>query len=166
MALTEYQQELFDLIESSLRQKTALAFIQNGYSNKSSAYIQACHEINKTPAKDITSASCEILAFPSVQSFIDEVKKQASKDVGIDAAWVLAQAVKVHERCMTGEPITDKEGNKTGEWKFEHAGANKSLEIIGKHVYVKAFQENIVTEVTTKTEKMSLKERLIGASKR
>ena len=43
---------------------------------------------------------------------------------------------------MQEEEITIK-GRGTGEFKFEAAGANKSLEIIGKHIDVQAFNENL-----------------------
>jgi hypothetical protein len=38
----------------------------------------------------------------------------------------------VKNRCMTAIPVLDNEGNPTGEYKFEHSGATKSLENIGK----------------------------------
>ncbi len=81
-----------------------------------------------------------------VQLRIDELKAQvrevAEKEFKIDAEWVLRQAVKVHERCMQAEPVMSQ-GAPTGEYKFEAAGANKSLELIGKHIDVQAFQEKI-----------------------
>jgi hypothetical protein len=42
---------------------------------------------------------------------------------------------------MQEEAVTDKEGGTTGEYRFEHSGANAALGIIGKHVYVQAFLE-------------------------
>ena len=87
------------------------------------------------------------------------------KRTKIDADWVLNQAVKLHNRCMQGEPVLDRDGNETGEWKFEHAGANKSLELIGKHVNVQAFTEKQVSEITHKVDE-TLAERLTGGSKR
>ena len=71
-----------------------------------------------------------------------QVKAIAEEEFKIDAAWVLKQAQKVYLRCMQEEEITIK-GRGTGEFKFEAAGANKSLEIIGKHIDVQAFNENL-----------------------
>ena len=41
----------------------------------------------------------------------------------------------------SGEPILDDDGNPV--YTFQHVGANKSLELIGKHIDVAAFSENI-----------------------
>ena len=102
--------------------------------NATAASIRAGY--SEKTAKEI---GCENLTKPNIAEFIAKLKAERIEEVRIDAAWVLRQAVKVHERCMQAEPVTDREGNPIGEYKFEHAGANKALEIIGKHVDVKAF---------------------------
>ena len=104
--------------------------------NATEAAIRAGY--SKNTARQMGS---ENLSKPDIASFIAELKQKRSDETTIDAAWVLRQAVKVHDRCMQAEPIIDKEGGSTGEYKFEHTGANKALEIIGKHVGVQAFLE-------------------------
>jgi phage terminase small subunit len=100
------------------------AAIRAGYSEKT--------------AKQIGS---ENLSKPDVAKYIAELKAERSLLTKIDAAWVLMSAKKVYDRCMQEEAVTDKEGATTGEYKFEHSGANAALGIIGKHVYVQAFLE-------------------------
>jgi phage terminase small subunit len=88
-----------------------------------------------------------------VKEFSQRVRAIAEDEFNIDASWVLKQAKKVHERCMQSEPVTDRKGapvlieNNDGDlvpaYTFEAAGANKSLEIIGKHIDVQAFNENL-----------------------
>jgi len=56
--------------------------------------------------------------------------------VEIDGDWVLKKLQKVAERCMQEEAVMVKGDNgmePTGEFKFDSSGANKSLELIGKH---------------------------------
>lgn len=106
----------------------------------------------------------ENLSKPDVQEFISELMASRSERLQIDADWVLEQAVKVHERCMQAEPAMVN-GEPSGEFKFEHAGANKALEIIGKHVKVQAFADKVISE-TTVTVKQTLAERLKNGSKR
>lgn len=110
------------------------AAIRAGYSEKT--------------AKDM---GCENLAKPNIQERITELKAGREKRLVIDADWVLAQAVKVHERCMQaepvmigGEPLTDENGNSV--YKFDSSGANKALELVGKHVNIQAWKEK--TELT------------------
>lgn len=107
----------------------------------------------------------ENLSKPVLAEYIAELKAKRSESTAINAAWVLRQAVEVHERCMQAEPIIDKEGSHTGEYKFEHSGANKALEIIGKHVDVQAFTENVKLNADIAVTQ-TLEERLTSGSKR
>tara|TARA_R110000824_G_scaffold188319_1_gene369657 strand:+ start:4155 stop:4583 length:429 start_codon:yes stop_codon:yes gene_type:complete len=110
------------------------AAIRAGYSEKTAAEIGS-----------------ENLRKPNIAEFIAELKKSRSDETLIDAAWVLMSAKKVYDRCMQEEAVTDREGSPTGEYKFEHSGANAALGIIGKHVDVQAFldkKEVTVHEMT------------------
>lgn len=139
MALTDKQKELLAAIPQELRRETALAYIASGYDNQTNAYLSACKKMGRNPSKNPETSASEILSYPNVLGFIDSVKEVVAEKAQINAQWVLEQAVKVHERCMQVEEIIDNEGGPTGEYKFEHSGANKALEIIGKHVSVQAF---------------------------
>ena len=109
--------------------------------NASQAAIRAGY--SEKTAKEIGH---ENLTKPHIAEFIHELKRERAESVKIDAAWVLSQAVKLHQRCMqaekvtlpNGDPMLDPDGNPV--YKFEHSGAAKSLEIIGKHISVKAFE--------------------------
>lgn len=88
----------------------------------------------------------ENLTKPYISAAIAEAKLIRSEETKIDAAYVLRQATKLHERCMqeispvrtsTGAQLRDEDGNPV--FTFNAAGAAKALEIIGKHVGVKAF---------------------------
>ena len=137
--LTDKQSELLAAIPQELRRETALAYIASGYDNQTNSYLTACKKMGRNPSKNPETSASEILSYPNVIEFINSVKEVVAEKAQIDAAWVLRQAVKVHERCMQAEQVIDSEGGATGEYKFEHAGANKALEIIGKHVSVQAF---------------------------
>ena len=124
------------------------AAIRAGYSEKT--------------AKQIGS---RLLTNVDITDSITELRAKRSESTAIDAAWVLRQAVKVHERCMQAEEIKDREGGSTGEYKFEHSGANKALEIIGKHIDVQAFTENVKVNAEIAVTQ-TLEERLTDGSKR
>ena len=83
----------------------------------------------------------KVVTKPHVIQALLESRKRVSERAEIDAAFVLRGAVEVFERCMQDQPVLDSEGNPTGEYRFEHSGANKALEIIGKHRAVRAFTE-------------------------
>lgn len=115
--------------------------------------------------KTASVQSARLLGKANVQAKIAELKAIRSQETGINARWVLEQAVKLHKRCMQEEKVTDKDGEATGEYRFEHAGAAKSLELIGRHVDVKAFVDKVESEMTLKVDE-PLAARLTGGSKR
>jgi phage terminase small subunit len=93
--------------------------------------------------------ACRLLKNVKVHLRLAELQAAGLKENAIDASWVLQQAVEVHNRCMAatkvirqnGEPVIDEDGCPV--YTFQHAGANKSLEIIGKHIAVAAFSESV-----------------------
>jgi len=109
------------------------AAIRAGYSEKT--------------AKQIAT---ENLSKPVLAEYIAELQAKRSAETKIDAAWVLLSAKKVYDRCMQEEAVLDRDGAPTGEYKFEHAGANKALDTIGKHMDVQAFVDKKTLELTGK----------------
>ena len=100
--------------------------------NATQAAIRAGYSV-KT-AKDI---ACQNLAKLNISERIAELKLTRQDRVEISQDWVLNNLKLIAERCMQAEPVTafiDGEKTETGEYKFEHSGANKSLELIGKHL--------------------------------
>lgn len=71
----------------------------------------------------------------------EQVNAKIEKDTGISVQWVIDSFKTIAERCMQAEAITDREGNETGEWRFDSSGANKAVESIGK--YLGMFKEKI-----------------------
>lgn len=95
-------------------------------------------------------AAIRLLEHPGVREEIEKRSGEIAKQANVDASWVLRQAVELHERCMQevrpftnkkGEQLKDEEGNLL--FVFNAAGAAKALELVGKHVGVGAFRENI-----------------------
>ena len=118
MALTAKQEQFCQ--EYLIDLNGAQAAIRAGYSKKT--------------AKDI---ACQNLAKLNISTRIAELQAIRLKRVEIDQDWVLNNLKTIAERCMQSEPVTsfvDGEQKETGEYKFEHSGANKSLELIGKHL--------------------------------
>ncbi|MCP4830833.1 MAG: terminase small subunit [Gammaproteobacteria bacterium] len=103
--------------------------------------------------KTASEMGYENLSKPQLAEYIAELKAKRSDKVEIDAAWVLTSLKKVHDRCMQEEAVIDREGAPTGEYKFEHSGANKALELIGKHTDIQAYKEKI--EIKNINEELS-----------
>ena len=113
------KQELF-CIEYLVDLNGAQAAIRAGYSEKT--------------AKEIAS---ENLTKPNIADRIVELKAERVSRVLVDADYVVKGLLAVHERCMQAEPVMvrgDAGMEESGEFKFEHSGANKSLELLGRHL--------------------------------
>ena len=76
---------------------------------------------------------CRLLTNDKVQDKIQNLMTKRSKKVEISSDWVLNKLQSVAVRCMQEERVLVK-GVPTGEFKFDSAGANRSLELIGKHL--------------------------------
>jgi len=115
------------------------------YGEQSNAW-RATFPNSKSNAHTTHTKASKFHALAEVQARIGELKEQvrllAEKDFKIDAAWVLRSAKRVYDRCMQDEPVM-VQGEPSGEYKFEAAGANKALDTIGKHIDVQAFNENL-----------------------
>ena len=86
---------------------------------------------------------------------ISELKKERSEEIKIDARWVLEQAVDLHKTCA--QKVLTEEVNRSGDQVFktlDQSGANKSLELIAKHVDVSAFEEKIKVDAIIKTKSL------------
>lgn len=114
MALTGKQQRFCE--EYMVDMNATQAAIRAGYSEKT--------------AKEI---GCENLSKPNIAEQIATLREEQASRTLVDADYVIKGLLQVHSRCMQEEAVTDAEGP-TGEYKFEHSGANKSLELLGKHL--------------------------------
>lgn len=77
---------------------------------------------------------------PILQKKLDEREKKT----GISSAFVLNSLKDIAERCMQRQEVLDSTGKPTGVYKFDSNGANRSLELLGKHL--KLFTERIETQ--------------------
>ena len=113
--LTAKQQQF--IAEYLIDLNATAAAVRAGYA-KGSAEVEG-HRLlrNANIAKEIASKRLE-----------------RSSRTQITADYVLGKLQEVAERCMQGEAVYDREGEPTGEWKFDSSGANKSLELLGKHL--------------------------------
>jgi len=126
------------------------------YGEQSNAW-RATFPNSKSNAHTTHTKASKFHALAEVQARIGELKahvrKVAEEEFKIDAAWVLKSAKRIFDRCMQDEPVYDRsgervfvetpEGEAAAAYTFEHAGANKALDTIGKHIDVQAFNENL-----------------------
>ena len=79
------------------------------------------------------SAAFKLLRKAEVQERVEEIGMHRSRRVEIDQDYVLQGLVTNHERASQAEPVLDKDGKETGEYMYQGAVVNRSLELLGKH---------------------------------
>lgn len=97
--------------------------------NATQAAIRAGY--SKKTAEDIGR---QALRKAPVAAAIQEVMDARSKRTQISADYVLNGIKNTIERCAQEEPVVDKEGNHTGEYKFDSGAVLKGYELLGKHL--------------------------------
>jgi phage terminase small subunit len=96
------------------------------------------------------------LAIAGVASYIEGKRKILQEKTDINQEYVIKNLVEIAERCMTHKPVMefdyiekemrqktalDEDGKEVGVYDFNAKDANRSLELIGKHIGV--FKEKV-----------------------
>lgn len=84
--------------------------------------------------KTANEMGSENLTKPSIQARLKELNKKTLDKLEVDQEWVMKRFLEISNRCIQAEPVLDKEGNPTGEYRFDSSGANKATENIAKHL--------------------------------
>lgn len=101
-------------------------------SNGTQAAIRAGY--SKNSARQIAD---QLLTKLDISQRVNELKLEIQKRNEITADFVLNSLKEVALRCMTATPVMVFENGRmqeTGEYEFDSAGANKALELLGKHL--------------------------------
>ena len=101
-----------------------------------------------------------LLRNAKVKSAVEYLKAIRVEKTGVDAEWVLTRLRTVAERCMQSRPVLDRrgepvsvegpDGKDVAAWTFDASGANRALELLGKHVGL--FVERVKVEGSVRLE--------------
>ncbi|MDR1979552.1 MAG: terminase small subunit [Synergistaceae bacterium] len=93
-----------------------------------------------------------LLTFDDVKNAVDAALQERKKKTEITAEYVLSNLKEVVERCLQRAPVTDMKGRQIQDedgrdvWEFNAPGANKALELLGKHLAL--FTEKTQVDMT------------------
>jgi len=98
--------------------------------------------------KSVDESASRTFHIPKVSARFNELKDKIDKKMEekfmLTVEDILKDIIEVKERCMQQQQVMVKVNDElidTGVWKFEHSGALKSLELLGK--YKKMFTDKI-----------------------
>lgn len=87
--------------------------------------------------------SSQLLAKLNIQTYIEQLQEERTKKTGVTQEYVITNLQRVVEMSVRAIPVMVKENGElveSGEYKFDSYGANKALELLGKHLGM--FKEN------------------------
>lgn len=87
-------------------------------------------------AKTAKQQGSRLFTNADIQAAIEAGNAKAAERAELTVAGVLADIKTVVSRCMQEEPVLDKDGNPTGEYRFEASPALKGLELLGRHLSI------------------------------
>lgn len=104
--------------------------------NATQAYIRSFSCDNYGTAR---TESSRLMANPNISAHIKQLQKERADNLMLDATFVLENLIKVNQRSLQAEEVKvwnheTKQMEGTGEYVFDSNGANKSLELLGKHL--------------------------------
>ena len=111
--------------------------------NASQAAIRAGYS-----AKNADKIGPRLVGLGRVSEIIGREAEKRAERTNITADYVLEMIRNTVERCSQGEPVKDREGNPTGEWKFDSNAVLKGCDLLGKHLAM--FTDNIASKVDAK----------------
>lgn len=84
--------------------------------------------------KTAKSQGQRLLTKVDIAKSISAAQAERQERTEINQDYVLHSLKTVVERCMEAVPVLDSDGQATGFWRFNAPGANKALELLGKHL--------------------------------
>lgn len=81
-----------------------------------------------------------LLKKAEIQALLGELRSQRDKRTLVTVDYVVSSLREVAERCLQRAPVTNAKGKQVQDeqgrdvWKFDSTGANRALELLGKHV--------------------------------
>lgn len=133
-------------------------FVQGLFTGLSQreAYKQA-YDCKSMKDATIDKRASEIAQKGEIRGRLQELRENVAERNTLTVEWVLNNLKEVAERCLQQEPVMVREGDEwveSGEYRFEHTGANKSLELIGKHLgmFTDKIDANIKGEISITLE--------------
>lgn len=114
--------------------------------------VEAYRKAGGTAKTNSTRRYCayELLTNPNVSRALEGLREVRANRVQVRTDYVILRLVECVERCMQAEPVLDDEGNPTGEYKFDSAGATKALGLLAKHLGM--FEKDNAQKAGTRTE--------------
>jgi phage terminase small subunit len=99
--------------------------------NATAAYKRAGY---KSIGNAAEAGASRLLSNAKVQQYVQQRMADRTKRTELSQDYVLKTIMDTVERCRQAEPVRDREGNETGEYKFDSTAVLRGAELLGKHL--------------------------------
>lgn len=122
--------KMFDITDDEVELVDTI--LADPYRNASAAF-RMLHP-DYTSAKSVKVKVSNILKKPGVADYMAYATEHRKNPTIVTREYVLMRLRHVADRAMSAEPVLDKDGQPTGEYKSDFPAANKALELLGKQL--------------------------------
>jgi len=98
--------------------------------NGTKAY-QAVYNVSENVARANAS---RLLTNANMQEALAKSTEKQAENADITVQEIIRDLKILKDRCMQEIQVLNKKGEPTGEYQFDSSGANRSLELLGKHL--------------------------------
>ena len=114
-------------------ERFAQALVASPNANQAEAYALAYNAHHWSRNALYVEAS-RLMDKPTILLRVRQLATDAAKAATLNNAWVLTRLMSNTDRAMQAEPVLDKDGKPIGEYTYQGQTANRSLEILAKHL--------------------------------
>lgn len=100
--------------------------------------------------------ACRLLANPKIQAALAVEFDKIAKRVNLTQEFVLNGLIENYRRSVQITPVYGKDGQETGEFRYEGNVANRALELLGKHLGM--FRDGPAVEINNYVVEVPVKE--------
>lgn len=102
------------------------AYASAGYkpSDANASHLQADNRVSQRVS--------ELLAARAART--ERATEKAVEKLALTKEWVVSRLMENAERALQRVPVLDDDGKPTGQWRYDGMVANRSLELLGKHL--------------------------------
>lgn len=87
----------------------------------------AGYPVDKKTEHAMQAAFRHVMRRDDVRMRVQSVIREKAEHLGVGQDWVVMKWMELLDRCMAATPVLDKDGDETGEWKFDSRGAGSVL---------------------------------------
>lgn len=85
-------------------------------------------------AKTANEQAARLMVNANIKEAVRNSMKKRAERTGVTQDYIVQTILATMDRCSQAEAVTDREGNQTGEYKFDAGNVLKGADLLGRHL--------------------------------